>query len=53
MNEYVDSLPYLEINESSQPTDNWDLMHIVHVVQRNPLKQVQKFSYMHTVKIAR
>jgi hypothetical protein len=49
MNDYLDSLPYSETEESSNLTDNWDLMHIVHGVQHKPYQPVQKFSYLHTV----
>jgi hypothetical protein len=45
---YVESLPHLENAESSQLTDYWDLMYIIHGVQHKPFQQVQKFSYLHT-----
>ncbi len=49
MNYYYSEPPLpLENSESNQLTEHWDLMHIIHGVQRHPLKQVQKFSYLHT-----
>lgn len=50
MSYYTNPLPYLENAESSQLTEAWDLMHIVHGIQDKHFLRVRTFSYSHIKK---